>query len=36
MVIIFVFLLFSLSDDYKVFGTNCESMAAEIEDYILS
>lgn len=27
---------FSLfTDDYKDFGTNCESMAAEIEDHIL-
>lgn len=24
------------TDDYKEFGTNCESMAAEIEDHILS
>lgn len=24
------------TDDYKEFGTNCDSMAAEIEDHILS
>lgn len=28
------FILF-FTDDYKEFGTNCESMAAEIEDHIL-
>lgn len=26
---------FFVLDDFKEFGTNCESMAAEIEDYIL-
>lgn len=31
---IFFFLLF-LTDDYKDFATNCDSMAAEIEDHIL-
>lgn len=32
-----LFLFFALvsTDDYKEFGTNCDSMAAEIEDHIL-
>lgn len=28
-------LSFLSSDNFKEFGTNCDSMAAEIEDYIL-